>query len=286
MRVAVIPNPDKRNALVYTAQICQLLNENGAQPVMLDSLRTETEQMHAEYQSDYDSLMKDTDVALTIGGDGTIIHAAKYAVKYDRPLLGVNCGRLGFLAELEAEEIDQVCRLISGKYAIAPRMMLQITLYQNGRRIQRLALNDVSVSRGNLPHMIDLTVQYQQQCFCHYRADGLIFSTPTGSTAYSLSAGGPVIDPTTNCILMTPICPHTLFARPVVFGSESDLCVYATLNEKEQINVAIDGEETYQLQSGDHVSITCAQEHLRLIQMKPRLFYDIFTSKFSGKGEL
>lgn len=285
MKIAIIPNPDKRNALQNTAKICEVLQACGAQPIMLQNLKACTDGMKTEYAANYDELMQNAEAIVTVGGDGTIIHAAKYAVRYDRPLIGVNCGRLGFLAELETEEIEKIRHLVSGEYVIVPRMMLDVELHTKQQTVRHLALNDISITRGNLPHMIELGVEYQQKCFCNYRADGLIFSTPTGSTAYALSAGGPVIDPATDCILMTPICPHTLLARPVVFGAESTLCIHPVLDENETISASVDGEVSFTLHNEDCVAIKRAAQHLRLIQLKSRPFYDIFTAKFTSKAE-
>lgn len=283
MNIAVIPNPDKARALEYTAEICRVLNECGGRPVMLEELKTCTSGMDADYLPDYDALMTACEAVVTVGGDGTIIQASKHAVRYDRPVVGVNCGRLGFLAELEAEEVHLLRRLVAGDYSITSRILLDITLQTQDGDICSKAVNDVYIARGSLFHMIELEVEFQQQRVCQYRADGLIFSTPTGSTAYSLSAGGPVIDPGTHCILMTPICPHTLVARPTVFGAESDIKVHIYLREGEQINVAIDGDEVHHLRSHDCVTISQAKQQLKLIQLKPRSFYSVFTEKFSGK---
>jgi NAD+ kinase len=283
MHIAVIPNPDKPHALAYTAEICRVLNESGGRPVMLEALRSLTAGMDADYVPDYDAMMTACDAVVTVGGDGTIIQAAKHAIHYDRPLIGVNSGRLGFLAELESGEIHELKRLVTGDYTVTPRILLDITLRRQAGDVHCKAVNDVYISRGSLFHMIELDVEYRSQRVCQYRADGLIFATPTGSTAYSLSAGGPVIDPATQCILMTPICPHTLVARPTVFGADSDLTVHIRLREGERINVAVDGEEVHQLQSEDCVTIRQAPQQLKLIQLKPRSFYSVFTAKFSGK---
>lgn len=285
MNIAVIPNPDKNRAMEYTAEICRVLQASGARPVMLDALRSDTSGMDADYVPDYDAMMAACDAVVTVGGDGTIIQAAKHAIRYDRPVIGVNCGRLGFLAELEGGELDQLGRLAAGDYDVTSRILLDVTLCTGGANTHCTAVNDLYIARGSLFHMIELDVEYRQQRVCQYRADGLIFATPTGSTAYSLSAGGPVIDPATHCILMTPICPHTLVARPTVFGAESDLKVHIHLRDGEKINVAVDGDQIYHLKDGDSVTIAQAAQTLRLIQLKPRSFYSVFTEKFSGKTE-
>ncbi len=285
MHIAVIPNPDKPHALSYAAEICRVLNEAGGRPLMLEALRPLTTDMETDYVADYDAMMAACTAVVTVGGDGTIIQAAKHAMKYDRPLVGVNSGRLGFLAELEPGEIEALKQLVCGDYTVTQRILLDITLRRQAGDVRCTAVNDVYISRGSLFHMIELDVEYRGQRVCQYRADGLIFATPTGSTAYSLSAGGPVIDPATHCILMTPICPHTLVARPTVFGAESDLTVHIRLRDGEHINVAVDGDEVYRMQSEDCVTIRQAPQQLKLIQLKPRSFYSVFTAKFSGKDD-
>ena len=282
MRVALIPNLDKQHAWEYTVQVCRLLREWRAVPVLPQYLQDRG--TDAEY-ADGDALFANSDVLLTIGGDGTILHAAKHAVRYGKPLLGLNCGRLGFLAELEAGEMDLLREVTEGRFTTTPRMLLDVTVHTGDRTLRRLALNDAVISRSGLPRLVEWTVQYQQQCLCHYRSDGLIFATPTGSTGYSLSAGGPVIDPVTRCVLMTPVCPHSVFGRPVIFGAESELCVQAALNSDETVRAAIDGDEIIALHAGDRVEIRTAKEQLQLIRLKNRSFYDVFTAKFSTAGE-
>ena len=281
-KVALIPNPKKDVQLKYTKQICRVRHQAGATPVLLDSIRSTLPNCTAESAPDHDTQVQRCDAVLTVGGDGTIIHAAKHSIKYGRPLLGINCGRLGFLAELETEEIGLITRLVSGDFTIVPRMMLQASWRCGEHTATECAVNDISISRGNLPHMIDIGVQCCQQNFCGYRADGMIFSTPVGSTAYSLSAGGPVVDPAMDCILMTPICPHTLFARPVVFGGQNVLEVRLSLEPGECASLSIDGEPSQPIRAGDVLHIQASSQHLQLIQIKSRLFYDIFTAKFSG----
>lgn len=277
MRIALIPNLDKNHALEYTVRLCRMLREWGAVPMLPLYMRAHVAE---DTFLPEDALFAQCDAVLTIGGDGTILHAAKRAVHCGKPLVGLNCGRLGFLAELEAEEMGLLRNLVTHQYTTTPRMLLDVTVY-SGTETRRLALNDAVISRAGLPRLVEWTVQYQQQCLCRCRADGLIFATPVGSTAYSLSAGGPVIDPVSHCILMTPICPHSVFGRPVVFGADSILSVRPVLNDGETVNVSVDGEESFALRAGDRVEIRKATEELQLIQLKHRLFYDVFTTKFS-----
>ena len=152
-------------------------------------------------------LLAHSDAAITVGGDGTIIHAAKYAAQTDTPLIGVNVGRLGFAADVETEEIDSLARLITGDYSVENRLLLDIEVIKDGVSRHYLAVNDAVVAHGQLSKIIDLTLSLDGEVISKYRADGLLFSTPTGSTAYSLSAGGPILSPQMRCILMTPVCP-------------------------------------------------------------------------------
>ncbi len=277
MRIALIPNLDKNHALEYTIRLCRMLRAWGAEPMLPLYMRAHG--ADGTFVPE-EALFAQCDAVLTIGGDGTILHAAKHAVRCGKPLIGLNCGRLGFLAELEAGEMELLHNLVTHQYTTTPRMLLDVTVYADGET-RCLALNDAVISRAGLPRLVEWSVQYQQQCLCRCRADGLIFATPVGSTAYSLSAGGPVIDPVSHCILMTPICPHSVFGRPVVFGADSVLCVRPILNDGESVNVSVDGEENFALRAGDRIEIRKAAEELQLIQLKQRLFYDIFTAKFS-----
>ena len=200
MKAAIIVNLSKEKAISCAERIVALMREHGASVAMPIECKGHFRSSSITYYF--------SDAAITVGGDGTIIHAAKYAAQTDTPLIGVNVGRLGFAADVETEEIDSLARLITGDYSVENRLLLDIEVIKDGVSRHYLAVNDAVVAHGQLSKIIDLTLSLDGEVISKYRADGLLFSTPTGSTAYSLSAGGPILSPQMRCILMTPVCPH------------------------------------------------------------------------------
>lgn len=228
-----------------------------------------------------DSYIAQGDVVVALGGDGTIIHTAKRAAAYDKAVLGINCGRLGFMAGIECDELDRLENLLGGQYQIEKRMMLDIGVLREGRVIaERTALNEAVISRGMLSRMLHLQVFNGEDPVISYNADGVILSTPTGSTAYSLSAGGPIIDPALNCLLMTPVCPHSLHARSYIFDQTAKLKVRVA---DEASILTIDGEENIELKLGDAVTVKDAVREAQLIKLKPMRFYDVLNEKLMNR---
>lgn len=190
------------------------------------------------------------------------------------------------MAELEKNELDMLSRLVDGSYTIEKRMMLQIT-HQSCEGVRSFrAMNDMVISRGSLSRLIDIDVSLaaEKGYICSYRADGLILSTPTGSSAYSLAAGGPVVEPTMKCILMTPVCSHSLFARPVVFSHHSRLSVTASCDDDTEVFMTIDGAVTVTVHRNDVILVEEAETETEFIRLKDRTFYKILNDKFTEKG--
>jgi len=283
MNIVIIPNLQKTNAAAYTQKICERLLHFGAKLYMASEYCSALNLPGVTFCCDFEKMLRGCSAIATIGGDGTILHAAKHAVEFDKPLLGINCGRLGFLAGLEINETESLQRLVNGEYELEPRMLLDVSVLQGESKKHFYALNDVVTAKGALPQMVDLRLDCNGRHFCDYRADGLIFSTPTGSTAYSLSAGGPVVDPQTDCILLTPICPHSLFSRSVLFGEKSVLTIRCTGHQVGRVRVAVDGDQILHVAQGDCVEVRKAEKHLKLIQLKSQMFYEVLTTKFAGE---
>lgn len=284
-RVILIPNLQKQNAYQSTCRIAEKLFSLGAAIEMSQEYKDAFSSCSMiQFSKDLESIMDRCDVVVTIGGDGTIIHAAKHAARHKKPLLGINCGRLGFMAALEMNEIDCLSNLIEGKYEIERRMMLAVTVNKNGEIRKYNALNDAVISKGDLSRMVDLSVYHNGSHLCDYRSDGIILSTPTGSTAYSLSAGGPVVDPLAHAVLLTPICPHSLFSRSILFGEKSKLLVRLSERQTMEVYLTVDGESSIPLSGDDWVSVEKAGREVELIQLKPQQFYEVLTTKFLGRG--
>lgn len=283
-RIALIPNLTKNGAYEESLKAIRLLKSFGGKILMTADLSEKYSDNDIAFFESHEVLIQKCDAVVTIGGDGTIIHAAKHAANFEKPLLGINMGRLGFVAELEPNELPMLERLFSGDYNVEKRQMLKVTLKSKSGSKSFFALNDAVISRGSMTKIIDLDVWLKKSYICHYRADGLIVSTPTGSSAYALSAGGPVIEPSMSCILMTPICSHSLFSRPVLFNPSSEILVNAASREDTDLTLTIDGETTISITADDTVVITTAEIYAELIVLKDKTFYRVLSDKFTERG--
>ena len=283
-RIALIPNLTKNGAYEESLKAIRLLKSFGGKILMTADLSEKYSDNDIAFFESHEVLIQKCDAVVTIGGDGTIIHAAKHAANYEKPLLGINMGRLGFVAELEPNELPMLERLFSGDYNVEKRQMLKVTLKSKSGSKSFFALNDAVISRGSMTKIIDLDVWLKKSYICHYCADGLIVATPTGSSAYALSAGGPVIEPSMSCILMTPICSHSLFSRPVLFNPSSEILVNAASREDTDLTLTIDGETTIPITADDTVVITTAEIYAELIVLKDKTFYRVLSDKFTERG--
>ena len=283
-RIALIPNLTKNGAYEESLKAIRLLKSFGGKILMTADLSEKYFDNDIAFFESHEVLIQKCDAVVTIGGDGTIIHAAKHAANFEKPLLGINMGRLGFVAELEPNELPMLERLFSGDYNVEKRQMLKVTLKSKSGSKSFFALNDAVISRGSMTKIIDLDVWLKKSYICHYCADGLIVATPTGSSAYALSAGGPVIEPSMSCILMTPICSHSLFSRPVLFNPSSEILVNAASREDTDLTLTIDGETTIPITADDTVVITTAEIYAELIVLKDKTFYRVLSDKFTERG--
>ena len=213
---------------------------------------------------------------LAVGGDGTLLRANTLSMQLDLPLLGINVGRVGFLTELEMDQLEKAFeKLAADDYTIQERMMLKITLDER----RSYALNDVVVSRGGYARLIGMDAFVDQDLVGRFIADGLIVSTPTGSTGYSLSAGGPIICPEVECMLLTPVCAHSLQHRPVVTSAEQTVSI--KLTDAAQAMVSVDGQEYFTLYAGQTLTVTRAGRPARFIKLEPRSFFSTIRIKLS-----
>ena len=283
MKIAVIPNLSKQDAQNKTIQIVNKCKQFGADIFMGISFKDYFQNMEIDFYEDFYKMIEACDTIIAVGGDGTIIHSAKHAAVANKPILGINVGRLGFVAGLEMNELDYLKDLVDGNYTVENRMMLSISFVQNGKSKSYYALNDAVIARGSLSRIVDFKVSFNENNVCDYRADGLIIATPTGSTAYSLSAGGPVIDPSMQCIILTPICPHSLFTRSVVFGPESRLSVLSKSNYDSEIFLTVDGETSIQIQNGESITFCSSKLVAKLIKLKHKNFYEVVNEKLAER---
>lgn len=287
MKIAVLPNLSREKARYHTGRLIARLHDLGTEVLMQSCFQSSFPVDWVAFYDDFDGMVGACDVMAILGGDGTIIHNARHAAAFDKPILGVNVGRLGFLAELETDEFDELEKLVAGNYRTEERMMLEIRYAEDGHEKKCTALNDAVISRGATAPMLDFHVGFNGQTVCNYRGDGLIVATPTGSTAYSLSAGGPIVDPNLACLQLTPVCSHSLLTRPVVFGPDARLTVQACHRTPGEAFLVMDGEIFVRIDSSREVEFRRAKKTVRVIRLKDQNFYDIVNEKLgSGRNEI
>lgn len=221
---------------------------------------------------------------LTLGGDGTILRAARCFAPQNIPILGINMGTLGFLTEVEVSELDAALdKIINGTFWIETRMMLEAEIKRKGEIIKSFnGLNDIVINKGPFARLITMQIFIDEEFVTTYKADGVIISSPTGSTAYSLSAGGPIVYPELEVSMLTPICPHTLGARPIVLPSYKTVRV-RIINQAESM-LTIDGQNGYPLQKEDEIIIAKASHHVKMIRIKEKRFFDVLREKMKTEG--
>ncbi|MBQ6839819.1 MAG: NAD(+)/NADH kinase [Oscillospiraceae bacterium] len=221
------------------------------------------------------------DMLVCFGGDGTILHMAKTATRNNIPILGVNIGTMGFMAELESTELDQLKRLATGEYSIDERMMLDVTVHRDRDIIfHDICLNDVVITKGAVARIVHMAVNCDGVQALECGGDGMIIATPTGSTAYSLSAGGPIVEPDAHSILITPICSHDVASRCIVASENRTVTVILTRNNRRCAYLSADGGKTLRMNMGDVATVKKSNLTTKLVRLKDRSFYDVVNMKF------
>lgn len=275
MTIAVLPNLDKRGAAEVVEKLGIFLKNEGVKAYLPDTICSPNYEHVAE-----DELYRLADVIITIGGDGTIIRYAKRAALDNKPVLGINAGRMGYLADIEQNELNLISKLIKGEYRVENRMMLDVSVFENGNKIgEYSALNDAVITSGFISRIIDISVAVEKDAIS-YRADGLIVSTPTGSTAYSMSAGGPIIDPSTENICITPICSHSLSAKPILMSASTTLLLKSFSKKRTEIYLTVDGRKVANVKPYSEIKITKSKNSVQLIRLSDRSFYKTMSVKF------
>lgn len=275
MVVAVIPNLDKRGSSEVVEKLGKLLKSMNIEAYLPENI------LGTDFKHAPDSqLFKIADIIITIGGDGTIIRYAKRAAQDNKPVLGINAGRMGFLANIEQNELNLINKLKTNEYSVEKRMMLSVTASENGKIIgEYTALNDAVITSGFISRIIDVSVGVGGD-FINYRADGLIISTPTGSTAYSMSAGGPIIDPLTESFCITPICSHSLSAKPILLGADNEIKLKAYSKKKTDIYLTVDGRKAIAVKPYTEITVKRSPKFVQLIRLNERSFYKTLSYKF------
>lgn len=278
--VLLMPNLTKENIHLLMEKIIDTLKASGCE-VCLD-LRYKEEFGGCVY-GEFEQLVGQCDAVVTVGGDGTILHSAKHALMHDKPILGVNAGRLGYLAQVEANEIGCLSCLIKGDFFLQRRMLLEMAV--EGREDIWYALNDVVISKADMARLADISITGNGHNIGSYRADGIIFATPTGSTAYSLSAGGPIVDPSIETIILTPICPHSLYDRSILLSPDMELSIKSHfINNSDKVTVSVDGEGVVSLDENKRLLVRKSKKYVKFITFAHKTFNSILSQKLTMRG--
>lgn len=228
-----------------------------------------------------DRELGNAEMVICFGGDGTILHMAKAATKRGIPILGVNIGTMGFMAELESTELDKLALLAEGKYTLDSRMMLDVTIQRDRDIIfHDICLNDVAITKGAVARIVHLEVKCDGVRAMETGGDGIIISTPTGSTAYNFSAGGPIVEPEAKNIIITPICPHEVGSRCIVTSEKRTVTVEMVQNARRNAYLSVDGGRSVRLNMGDVATVKKSNLETKLIRLKDCSFYDVVRAKF------
>ncbi len=280
MKISVFPNLNNKDVEALTKEVFDVLIKLNVTVYADEKLKDVFSGYDISF-AEYDRLIKECDIAIAIGGDGTTLNVAKNAALNDKPVLGINAGRLGFMSGLEKNELSMLKNLVSGEYEIDERLMLRADAIDDDGNVLAsfLCLNDAVVSRGNFARLIDINLSSENRGILSVRADGIIISTPTGSTAYSMAAGGPVVSPSAECILSTPICPHSLVDRSIIFSTDKELIVSVAKDVQNCPVLTADGQDSFDLANGERVRIYKAKTKANLIKLKPENFYEILNKK-------
>lgn len=280
MNILLIPNLGKKNAYECTCEVIKKLTNYGCSCWMFEERLADFAGQPVQMMTPQQSM----DLIISIGGDGTIIHSAHHALQLDCPVLGINAGRLGFLTEIEYNDLDRMEDVVQGRYTIQPRMMLHATVIKPDSRLEFSALNDVVLTTGPLGKMVDIDVEMKSGFLNSYRADGLIFATPTGSTAYAMSAGGPIVYSSIECISITPVCPHSLFSRTILHSPDEIFTVRGKhINNSEILYLSVDGENRLRIDPGDCVVISKDEKYVKFINFGSKNYYEKLNKKILGR---
>ena len=281
MRIALMPNLTRSEAFGTTKGICESLKKLGAEYCFLPEYKEEFWFTDAEFLS-ADEAIEGCDAVIAIGGDGSIIHAAKLAAIKQKPILGVNAGRLAFMAGLENNELHLLTRLIEGDYTLDKRLMLKTGIMLDNEIIScDYCVNDTLITNKEKQRMTEIDVALDGSVFDSYLCDGILISTPTGSTAYALSAGGPIVDPELESILLTPLCPHSLVDRSLIFRPDAVLTVESS--EDNPLCISNDGTEPADIEPGCRAFVSRAEFTANFIRIKADNFIDILYKKLAQR---
>lgn len=288
MKIVLSPNPYRDHGLKAAQSAKQILEDCGVEvsvclPFDMDESSRAPIPSNVELKPLAEELTG-ADVLVCFGGDGTILHAARDASPRGIPILGINMGSVGFMAELEQHELSLLTRLAGGKYDLEQRMMLDVAVRRDGKRVfSEIALNDAVIVKGAVARMLDLEVTGDRVTISTFSGDGVVIATPTGSTAYCMAAGGPIVEPTSENTIMAPICAHSLHAKPFVLDSRRAVGVRIAPGSRKTAYLSVDGGRAFKIQPGDWVECRKSSQRTQLVRLTGRSFYEQINKKL-GKA--
>ena len=287
MKIVVSPNPYRDKQFRNARQAVNILREAGAEVVLclpfdVDKSFEIPADLHFR---DIQKEIRTADLLICFGGDGTILHSSKIATEHGIPILGVNIGTMGFIAELEAGEIELLRKIPTGEYSIDERTMLDVTVTGSSRQVllHETALNDAVITKGAIARVVQLGIYCDGIEATSFSGDGVILCTPTGSTAYSMSAGGPIIEPSAKNFLITPICAHAMLAKSIVVAPERVVTVKVGKVGRHNAFLSVDGGRAFRLNVGDEITVKSARKVTKLVRLKDISFFEILNKKFIEK---
>lgn len=284
MKIVMTPNPYRDRTFKYVEQASEILQNSGVETkICLPFDVDKSFEFPKDVKLfDLNKEIKNADMLICFGGDGTILHSSKIATRHHVPILGVNMGTMGFMAELESSELPLLAKVAAGDYRIEKRMMLRVMVHNDGKELfNEVALNDAAITKGAVARVIQMTVECDGVEAMNCSGDGVLVCTPTGSTAYSMSAGGPIVEPSTQNIIITPICAHTFQAKGIVTAPWRTITVRVGKLGRRNAFLSVDGGRAFRLNVGDTITIRKAEQETRLVKLKDTSFYDILNNKFS-----
>ncbi len=296
MKIGIIANINKESVLEVVSSFINKLKENDIDYLLTNSLKEQNGKIIKAIEEnlliDDNNLFQESDLIISLGGDGTMLTTAFNAHKFDKPVLGINLGKLGFLVEANVSHLDLVLESIKNqKYSIEERMIIEGECLNNNSD-KMIAINDIVIDKGAYPKMIELTVWVDDEYVTTFTADGLIVATPTGSTGYSISVGGPIVNPQADVITLSPISPHSLTIRPIVLPSKSQIVIKADSLYKD-LKVNCDGQRSYSFSPPIELKISKSQKALKLVHTSITTYFDTLRKKllwgidtrYSNKGD-
>lgn len=283
MKIVLSPNPYRDKGLKAAQSADRILKEAGCETCMCFPFDLEKGSAdipgHLRFEAE-ETAFAGADLMACFGGDGTILHSAKVAQRHGIPILGVNLGSVGFMAELEQDQLGLLSRIPQGQYRLEERMMLDVAVRREGKIVfSEVALNDAVITKGAMARVIDLEVKADGAQVGRFSGDGVIVSTPTGSTGYAMSAGGPIVEPTAENLLVTPICAHALYARSFVLDRHRTVSVRTGRLSRKTAYLSVDGGRAFRLGSSDQVEVCRSKAKATLVRLTNRNFYSVLDKK-------